>query len=526
MAKRTGNSSVNSSIRQNTATTNEGFAQLVAAQEASLGELSSIKKLLEMSKEHENAKQTSSGNIDTYKIQQEILESTKQQLRGSRTYWKTQEEMDKLAYAEADKISELANAMKTFKTMGDKTREKVEGVKEKYGTKAGLKKTVLGALNVGGIFNKTMAKDEFKSNQKAMGYNVSNEDAEGAYNSAKALKAHNASMAKARGNIPQEQWDASPAGKAGSEKKSQLANVYRSYDKSVAAATPDPTEYKLNATAAEGAQASEAVVEGVRAAEKQTELLQKIADNTSVMGGSKAEKKPEAAKQGGILDSIMGFLGPGLMTALKAMFNPMNILKALGKVFAIGMIIGALFEGVMDGFDEYMKTGSIGKALIAGLAGIVDFLTFGLFDKEKIKEVIGDFSAWIGVHIIKPFSEFIGSMKESFMALIENIGIPKINISGLTKYIPGAPDSIGPFYPFKSDVKSPTAAAPNTAAAVEQKSAENDTAKTAGGGTSNKTNVVNAPVTNTSNTTQVIKSPVRNEDPSFNRYSRSRYQSA
>ena len=187
------------------------------------------------------------------------------------------------------------------------------------------------------------------------------------------------------------------------------------------------------------------------------------------------------------------------------------------------MIIGALFEGVMDGFDEFMKTGNIGKALIAGLAGIIDFLTFGLFDKEKIKEVIGDFSKWIGDHLIKPFSEFIGSMKDSFLALIENIGLPEVKFK-----IPviGKEVSIGPFYPFKPDAKSrttPEAATPTTANQVEQKSAENAGAAGAPS-TSNKTNVVNAPVTTNNNTTQVqFRPPIRNQESSQTRYTNSRY---
>jgi hypothetical protein len=187
------------------------------------------------------------------------------------------------------------------------------------------------------------------------------------------------------------------------------------------------------------------------------------------------------------------------------------------------MIVGALFEGVMDGFDEFMKTGDIGKALIAGLAGIIDFLTFGLFDKEKIKEVIGDFSKWIGDHLIKPFSDFIGSMKDSFMSLIENIGLPEIKFK-----IPivGKEVSIGPFYPFKSDAKTktaPEAATPTTANQVEQKSAENADAKDKPA-TANKTNVVNAPVTTNNNTTQVqMRPPIRNQESSQSRYMASKY---
>jgi hypothetical protein len=202
----------------------------------------------------------------------------------------------------------------------------------------------------------------------------------------------------------------------------------------------------------------------------------------------------------------------------------MNILKALGKVFAIGMIIGALFEGVMDGFEEFQKSGDIGAALIAGLAGIIDFLTFGLFDKEKIKEVIGDFSKWTYDHLVKPFVEFITTVKDSFMKLIENIGVPEIKFK-----IPivGKEVSIGPFYPFKSDAKptpaAPTAAAPTTANQVESKSAENAGAKETPAA-SNSTNVVNAPSTTNNNTTQVqLRPPIRNEESSNSRYAASRY---
>jgi hypothetical protein len=279
-------------------------------------------------------------------------------------------------------------------------------------------------------------------------------------------------------------------------------------------------------TAAESTQGAEEASESKKMTEEELNLLKTIAENTGGADKKGGDKKPEAAKAegGGFLDAIFSMLGTGLMTAFKALFNPMNILKALGKVFAIGMIIGALFEGVMDGFEEFQKSGDIGAALIAGLAGIIDFLTFGLFDKEKIKEVIGDFSKWTYDHLVKPFVEFITTVKDSFMKLIENIGVPEIKFK-----IPivGKEVSIGPFYPFKSDAKptpaAPTAAAPTTANQVESQSAENAGAKETPA-PSNKTNVVNAPSTTNNNTTQVqLRPPIRNEESSNSRYAASRY---
>jgi hypothetical protein len=115
-------------------------------------------------------------------------------------------------------------------------------------------------------------------------------------------------------------------------------------------------------------------------------------------------------------------------------------------------------------------------------------------------------------------------MKDSFMSLIENIGLPEIKFK-----IPivGKEVSIGPFYPFKSDKKptaaAPTAAAPTTANQVESKSAENAGAKETPPA-SNRTNVVNAPSTTNNNTTQVqLRPPIRNEESSNSRYAASRY---
>jgi len=556
------------------------FSKLLEMQQTALGELTSIKTLLDLSKEVKKAETTSTvaAQPDYSKIQEEMLKVAKEQFKGSRRYWKTQDEFQVEWDKEAKNIAEMAKGMKTFKTLGEKLGDKKEGLKEKFGSAGGLKKTVLGALNVGGVFNKTLERDKFVEQQRALGSTASTKDLkkdyEGAQAASKATKKTEAQIDKIKSaaanggaEISEDQLKSSnPEFAKLLEKRQSNADEFGKYqratdiysptpvnrnivptaadkskyaakmaEKKAASATgmsklvPIPSAPELGktptATAAEATQGAEETAENMKMQQQELDLLQKIADN---IGGDKkdGQKKPEEAKTsgGGFLDTIMSFLGTGLMTAFKAMFNPMNILKALGKVFAIGMIIGALFEGVMDGFDEFMKTGDIGKALIAGLAGIIDFLTFGLFDKEKIKEVIGDFSKWTYDHLVKPFVDFITSVKDSFMKLIENIGVPEIKFK-----IPiiGKEVSIGPFYPFKSDAKpapaAPTAAAPTTANQVEAKSAENAGAKETPA-PSNKTNVVNAPVTTNNNTTQVqMRPPIRNVESSNSRYAASRY---
>jgi hypothetical protein len=369
------------------------------------------------------------------------------------------------------------------------------------------------------------------SKQKEMGYNPSKEDAETAYQSSKDIKAHEAEIAKFQkktGLSSDEAMRSTPKGRALLDKRADLTDRYSSVDKSTHRFSPTPvmelTGKSPTATAAQATQNEEVQLESSRDQEAMTKLLNKIEENTRG-GKSKTDKKVEKVKAegegGGLLDSITGFLGEGLLTAFKAMFSPGNILKFLVKALAIGAIIGALWEGISDGFKEYQQSGEIGKALIAGLAGIVDFLTFGLFDKEKIKQVIGDMAAWTNDHIIKPVTQFFGAMKDSFMNLLSAIKIPAITIP-LPKIL-GGDRTIGPFEPFKQDAKKPEAPAPSTANAVEQKSADNAAAAIVPVNGGNKTNVVNAPVTTNNNTTQIVRAPIRNQESSVNGYMQTRF---
>lgn len=561
MAKRTSNSSVNSSIRQQTKSNEEGLTQLLAAQQASLGELTSIKQLLELSRDVKTGEGVSTVKVDSSRLQEKMLEIAKEQLKGSRRYWKTQEEFQQEWDKEAKDIAEMAKGMKTFKTFSEKMQDKKDTFKEKFGmANGGLKKTVLSALNVNGVFDKTLARDEFVQKQRALGDTKSStkqlrSDFEGARKSAIAiqrnerkiqnlkdltgadedeLRVHHAHLFEARQTHTEElsKYDRSARLFSPDKKNAAMAGLLPSRGMSNVVPTPAGASMGKTptATAAEAVQGAELQEESKRSQEDELKYLKIIAENTGGVHKNAGDKKPETKPEGkgmfdGILDTIMGFLSSSLLLGFKSLFNPVSILKALGKVFAIGMIVGALFEGIMDGFDEFMKTGDIGKALIAGLAGIIDFLTFGLFDKEKIKQVIGDFSAWIGDHIVKPFVDFISGVKDSFMSLIENIGIPEIKfkIPVINKEV-----GIGPFYPFKKEgsnqpeSKQPEAFPPTNANQVEQKSAENANAKEAAP-VSNKTNVVNAPVTNNSNTTQVIRSPIRNQESSQSRYLNNRY---
>lgn len=261
--------------------------------------------------------------------------------------------------------------------------------------------------------------------------------------------------------------------------------------------TKGSSKLKPSATAVSS---QESIVEAQRSRDAQTELLTKIEENTAGAGGADAGKvkpKEEAGgAAGGLLGTIMGFLGDGLMMALKAMFNPKNILKFLGKIALPAMIIGSLVNGIMDGFNAFMETGSISEALIAGLGGVLSFLSFGLFDAETIRSITNAVSGLINDYIIDPIKNFFGFLGESFskyisqpimdafsyvgglfgeyiidplkkifapitsffskikdqmMSFVEDFGIPEISF---TIPIINKKVAIGPFYPFRPEAGS------------------------------------------------------------------------
>jgi hypothetical protein len=164
----------------------------------------------------------------------------------------------------------------------------------------------------------------------------------------------------------------------------------------------------------------EASLEQNKKVDEGNAVLKQIEENTRGSAGAiKPAAKEEAGAGGGILDSIMGFLGTGLMTAVKFLFSPKNLLKAFTKFFAPAMIIGSLVNGIMDGFKVFSETGSIGEALIAGLGGVLSFLTFGLFDAETVKNVVNAVSGFVTDYIVEPITKFFNFLGDAFNTYIK-----------------------------------------------------------------------------------------------------------
>ena len=61
---------------------------------------------------------------------------------------------------------------------------------------------------------------------------------------------------------------------------------------------------------------------------------------------------------------------------------------ASGPLGWVVLIIWTLWDGLTDAWDTWQETGDFYKTFVAGISGLVDSLTFGLFDKETAAKVI------------------------------------------------------------------------------------------------------------------------------------------
>ena len=86
-------------------------------------------------------------------------------------------------------------------------------------------------------------------------------------------------------------------------------------------------------------------------------------------------------------------------------------LRGLLKFTLVAAAVAAVANGISEGFQRYKETGELDKAIIAGLAGVVNFLTFGLFGQDAIEKELNAVYDAI-VELIKPFFKFLDKIGE------------------------------------------------------------------------------------------------------------------
>lgn len=274
--------------------------------------------------------------------------------------------------------------------------------------------------------------------------------------------------------------------------------------------------------------------EAIRTSQEMLEIQQSILDTLRAIEENTAQGikpvKETTKKSGGFMDLISGFVPDfvkNMVKGLASVLSPKLIFAALKKLALPVLIVTTLVSGIMDGFEEYKKTGSIGDAIIAGLGGILETLTFGLLDVETVKKsikifkdgfnkVVDAFDEWVIQpvmnYVINPLHDFFMSIKDSIMNTLQKIAIPKVEftIPGIDKTI-----SIGPFEPFKPTEAKPV---PNPSAnIITQKNVELAEVKDKKQETAGTNTVLSAPVTTVSSTQNAVNfgKRARTEDPLY-----------
>ena len=369
----------------------KGFQKLLSLQEDSLKTLSTMKDLMQKDADEMDGVRIQKQSAD---IAQQLLDvQTKSAQRDKDFYDDQKQRLNEQAKA----IAEVAKGTKTFKTLGDKFKDLEKAFSTTF-MGGNFTQTLMKAMNVGGVFDKRLAKGEFVKSQQAMGDTRSKKDIAKDFTAAqtatKALQATEkdiADLKKLLGkgqNVSDDQLAKSDKGRMlldqRANQSAQLAKVDKTMglfagDQPSAALPLTPsdkgeTPKSTSTKALEAATTKEDKNEMLKVLGSQTDILQQIANNTAAMAGkqtSAAGGKEDSGGAGG--RGILGSIGAGL--------------KSLGSGFAgLGRGVGQGIRGLLFGVAQ-------GLAALANPATLVGLgaLTLAMMGMGKAMQYAAPF---------------------------------------------------------------------------------------------------------------------------------------
>jgi hypothetical protein len=350
----------------------KNFSRLLELQENANQNLHSIRSILEMSRAAEIATLVETKRIDDdgdrlEKIEKDTLEVDKQILETQKKMLEQLKEAAKAREKDVEDISRLAQGVATFKSLGERISGGFQSFKSKFSAD-NLRKSVLSATNVGGINNRRLAREDFIQQQQTLGATGSRaelkEKFEGAQTAAKSVQANEAELQKLKKTtgLSEEQLANTERGKALLQKREQSASEFSKFDVRaglVSSGAPMTNIQPMTpSTAAQSAgESQEAQIEASRKMSTQTELLQKIEQNTRPGGEPQKATAAAAGDSGGLL----GGLGKSL--------------KALGT--GIGRGFGVILSGIGKGLFILSK-GLVALTPAIPVIGVLTLAAIGL----------------------------------------------------------------------------------------------------------------------------------------------------
>tara|TARA_B110000211_G_C14092715_1_gene560163 strand:- start:8164 stop:10287 length:2124 start_codon:yes stop_codon:yes gene_type:complete len=185
----------------------------------------------------------------------------------------------------------------------------------------------------------------------------------------------------------------------------------------------------------------EPLVNGLEERRRESEVFNdKLLDSLNNFQSKNAQLKKNDSDGGSILGGIFkGIFNPkkllsGLKNVLGKTFKSIgkSIPRLLSRLALPAMLVGSLVNGVMDGFNEFKKSGNMKEAVFTAAGGMLDFITFGLFGKDelqgvtdKIKESTGRFFDVLST----PFNTIVDFVDSVFTGSTEDVmtNLAKLN---------------------------------------------------------------------------------------------------
>ena len=402
--------------------TSSDMSALLIAQQESMKSLKTISETMQLIKLTEFASLYETKQIDDDgdkhdKIAEQNVKVNKEILKVQKDISKSIKEQGTYTREEAKAIANIAKGMQTFKTMGDRISDMGKSFKDKFGSGSALKTTALKAVNVGGIFDKSIAKEKFIQTQRKLGSEDDRKTLSGKFETAnkasKDIKKNEAEISQLKKDTGMSEADLAKrgAGKDLFAKRGALTDTLAGADLRAASLKSSPTQEHADAGANEEIQ-----IENQKQVSKQSELLEAIAQNTggTKQDTTKVKPKEEDSKSGGLLSGLMS---GGAGKALDGM-----------KTFGIGLLaVGAALFVAAKAFQEFgeVEWDSIGKGMVA-LGGLV-LAAIGL-DKVKGSIIKGAFALGVLALAMYGMSEALGGFADLDW---ETIGKGMLAVAGI-----------------------------------------------------------------------------------------------
>ena len=133
-------------------------------------------------------------------------------------------------------------------------------------------------------------------------------------------------------------------------------------------------------------------------------------DRLIELATNQSEESPVAGKDSeSFLDKM------GLAVDPKAM--GMKLLRGAGIAAMIASLVNGLFQGIKEGWNAWVETGSISEAIYEGATALLSGMTFGLIDKDTFQNFFDTVGGWIG----KKVFEMVSAIKDGFEGLLDSV---------------------------------------------------------------------------------------------------------